>query len=69
MVQKLDAKATLLVFPEGEEFEKVCSTLQSIEMLLGQGVKVGYNIATPEQVLMGGERGSHIEGRWKHADA
>ena len=27
MVQKLDAKATLLVFPEGEEGENICSTL------------------------------------------
>ena len=32
VVQKLDAKATLLVFQEGEEIEKRCSTLQSIEM-------------------------------------
>ena len=27
VVQKLDSKATLLVFPEGEEVEKICSTL------------------------------------------
>ena len=27
VVQKVDAKATLLVLPEGEEDEKICSTL------------------------------------------
>ena len=27
VVHKLDAKATLLVFPEGEEVEKICNTL------------------------------------------
>ena len=36
---KRDAKATLLVFPEGEEVEKMCTTLQSIEMWLGHSVK------------------------------
>ena len=27
VVQKLDAKATLLIFPEGEEVGKICGTL------------------------------------------
>ena len=27
VVQKIDAKTTLLVFPEGEEVEKICGTL------------------------------------------
>ena len=27
VIQKLDAKATLLVIPEGEKVEKICSTL------------------------------------------
>ena len=53
VVQKLDAKATLLVFPEGEKVEKICSTLQSIEMWLCCSVKVGCIVATPEQVLVG----------------
>ena len=53
MGQKLDAKATLLVFQEGEEVEKICSTLQSIEMWLGHNVKIGCDIATPKQVSMG----------------
>ena len=39
MVQKLDAKATLQVFLEGEEVEKICSTLLSTEMWLDHSVK------------------------------
>ena len=48
----MDAKATLLVFQEGEEAEKICSTLQPIEIWLGFSVKFRCDIATPKQVLM-----------------
>ena len=53
VAKKLDTKDTLLVFPEGEEVEKICSILQSIEMKLGHSVKFECDIATPKQVSMG----------------
>ena len=53
VVQKLDAKVTMLVLPEGDEVEKVFGTLQSIEMSLGCSVKVGCYVATPMKVSMG----------------
>ena len=53
VVQKLDAKATLLVYPKGEEVEKICSTLQFLEKWLGHSVKIGCDVATPEQVSVG----------------
>ena len=52
VIQKLDEKNTLLVFMESEDIEKICNTLQSIEMWLGHCVNIGYDIATSEQVLM-----------------
>ena len=54
IVQEPDEKNdTLLVFTEGEDIEKICNTLQSIKMCLGHSVSIGYNVATPEQVMMG----------------
>ena len=50
---KLRCKGSLPVSPEDEEVEKICSTLKSIQMWWGCSVKIGYDIATPEQVSMG----------------
>ena len=52
VVQKHDEKNTLLVFTESENIEKICNTLQSIEMWLGHSVTTGCDVATPKQVLM-----------------
>ena len=52
IVQKLHAKAMLLVFPKSEEVERICNTLKSIEMWLGHSVKIGCDVATPGQVSM-----------------
>ena len=69
VVQKLYAKVTLLVFPEGKEVEKICRKLESIELWLGHTVKIGCDIATPDQKLIGGERRNHIRGRCEHTVA
>ena len=53
VVQKLDEKTTLVVFPEGEKIEKICNTLQLIETYLDHRVQIGCNSATPKQVSMG----------------
>ena len=52
VIQKLDEKNTLLVFMESEDIEKICSTLQSIEMWLGHSVNIGSDITKPQQVSM-----------------
>ena len=53
VVQKPDDKNTLLVFTESEDIEKICNTLQSIEMWLGHNVNIGCDVATTKRVLMG----------------
>ena len=53
VVQKLDEKNTLLVFMESEDIEKICNTLQSVEMWLGFSVNIGCKIAKSEEVMMG----------------
>ena len=53
VVQRLDERNTLLVFAEGENIEKLCQTLQSIELWLGHRVHTGYDIATPKQMMLG----------------
>ena len=53
IVQSLDERNTLLVFAEGETIEKICKTVQSIEICLGQHVKAGCDITTPEQMMAG----------------
>ena len=53
VVQKLDERNTLLVFAEGEDIEKLCSTLQCIEMWFGHSVNTGCDVATFEQMMMG----------------
>ena len=51
-VQRLDEKNTLLVFAESEDIGKICNTLQSIKMRLGNSITIGCNLATPKQVSM-----------------
>ena len=41
------------VFTEGEDIEKICNTLWSIEMWLGNSVNIGCDVSTPKQVSMG----------------
>ena len=45
-------KNTLLIFMESEDTEKICNTLQCMEMWLGHSVNIGCSIAKTEQVLM-----------------
>ena len=52
VVQRLDERNTLLVFAEGENTGKLCSTLQSIKMWLGPSVKTGCDVATPKQLMI-----------------
>ena len=66
VVQTLGAKATMLAFPEGEEVDKICSTLQSIEMWLGHSVKIGCDIATSMQVSIGIDYDEHGEMKSYH---
>ena len=71
VVQKLDAKTTLLVVQKCEEIEKICNTLSSIEIWLGCSLKVGCSVATCSGIdwrliMMGGKRASHIKGGWEH---
>ena len=72
IVQKYDEKDTCWS-SQSENIEKIYNTLWSIKMWLGPSVKIGCNVATPEQVLMGdqyitlgGERRHHVSGRCKH---
>ena len=53
VVQRLNEKNTLLVFTEDEDIEKLGETLQSIKMWLGHSVNTGYDVTTPEQMMMG----------------
>ena len=53
VVQRVDDRNTLLVFAEGENIEKLCQTLQSIEIWLDNRVYTGCGIATPEQMMLG----------------
>ena len=53
VVQNLDEKETLLAFMQGEDVEKICNTLQSIEMWLGHSVNIGCSVATPKPVMVG----------------
>ena len=53
VIQILDEKNTLLVFPEGEDIKKICNTFQSIEVWLNHSVNIGCNVATHEQVSKG----------------
>ena len=53
VVQKLDEKNTFLVFTEGKDIKKLCSTLQSIKMWLGHSINTGRDVATHEQMIMG----------------
>ena len=47
VVQRMDERNTLLVFAEGENIEKLCSTLQSIKIWLDCSVNTGCDVATP----------------------
>ena len=53
VVQRLDYRSTLLVFADGENIEKLCQKLWSIEIWLGHSVHTGCDIATPEQMMLG----------------
>ena len=52
VIQKLDMRATPLVFPEYVDVKRICTILQSIEMWLGYSVTVMCNVATPKQWSM-----------------
>ena len=51
--QRVDDRNTLLVFAEDENIEKLCQKLQSIEIWLGGSVHTGYDVSTPEQMILG----------------
>ena len=53
VVQRLDERNTLLVFAEGENIDKLCKTLQPIEIWLGHSVHIGCDNARPEQMMVG----------------
>ena len=53
VVQRLHERNTLLYFAEGENIEKLCLKLRSIEIWLGCSVHTGCDIATPEQIMLG----------------
>ena len=57
VVQRIDDRKTSLAFAEGENNEKLCQTLWSIEIWLGHSVHMGCDTATPEQMVLG-------EGLW-----
>ena len=52
VIQKLDTRATLLVLQEDVGVKGICTTLQLVEVQLGQTVTVTPDIATPEQLSM-----------------
>ena len=69
VVQRLDERNTLLVFAEGENTEKLCQTLQSIEIWLDLSVHTGCDAVTSEQMMsskglcwMGREESVLVEG-------
>ena len=47
-VQRLEEWKTLLVFEEGENIEKLCLKLWSIEIWLGHSVHTECDVAPPE---------------------
>ena len=53
VVQRADARNTLLVFAESENIEELCEKLQSVEIWLGCSVNTGCDVATPEQMMLG----------------
>ena len=53
VVQRLDERNTLLIHAEGENIEKLCSTLQSIKICLGHSVNTGCHVAPHEQMMAG----------------
>ena len=53
VVQKMRCKGYLSGFPKGEEVDKICSTLQSLEMLFSHSVKIGCDITISKQVSVG----------------
>ena len=53
VVQRLDDRNTLLVFAQGENIEKLCQKLWSIEIWLGHSVHTGCDVATLEQIMLG----------------
>ena len=72
VVQKLDERKTLLVFAEGENIEKLCQTLWSIEIWVGHKVHTGCDVATPEQMMHaygynGEKRRKCVSGGCKYA--
>ena len=53
VVQRLDDRNTLLVFAEGENIEKLCEKLWTLEIWLGCSVHTGCSVVTPEQMMLG----------------
>ena len=62
VIQKLDEGNTLLVFAEGENIEKLCRTLQSIEIWLGHSVNTGCNDSRRMSTSGGEEESVLVEG-------
>ena len=52
VVQKLDARATLLVFLEDVDVKRNSIALQSVDIWLGHSVTVMFDITTPKQLSM-----------------
>ena len=52
VIQKLYMRATLLVFSEDLDVERICTTLPSVEIWLGHNVTVTCAITTPKQLTM-----------------
>ena len=51
-IQTLDTWATLMVFLEDVDVERICTTLQSVDIRLGHSVTVTFDIATPVHLSM-----------------
>ena len=73
VVQRVDDRNTLLGFAEGENIEKLCQKLWSIEIWLGNSICTGCVVATLEQMILGEgsqqlEREENVlQGRHKYA--
>ena len=50
LVQKLDVRATLLVFPEDMDVKRICTSLKSVDIQLGCSVTITCDTATPKQL-------------------
>ena len=50
VIQKLDTRATLLVFLEDVDVQRICTTLPSVEIWLGHSLTIMYNVAMCEQM-------------------